>query len=424
MNDMTRFEQRLDNWLTASAPSRAPRQILTGLAERVAEAPQERVLWGPFGRPVAGHDIHPNRRRFGTFAAGSAAVFVLGLLAVVAVWRLPALIGPGATPTPPSTPRPTAVAHLVYAMNGGLYVANADGTETRFIAGDDPSDPCGGARLAGEGFVSPDGQYLAYRTAQGQGCLPTITISDLKGNEVVTFPGDGWDIGWSADSTRVVTWLEFGKEIAVYGLDGVRQQVLDGSLMCCGDYDPIWSPDGAESILVWARGTVWELPLDGSEPRALPANDARSNAGNGGPGVWYSPDRTRAVFVARATGDLMIANADGGDGRVLTAATLGSHFDAIVWSPSGQRIAFALVKEPRFVGEEPESSVLSVVEVATGQLATVKARAGGSARPLSFSADGQSVLFGSHGLWAANLDGTGERLVLEGADYGSWITTK
>jgi hypothetical protein len=451
MNDMTRFEQRVDDWLNSKAPLRAPNQILTELAERTAEASQERVLRGPLGRPVVSRDALPQRRRFGTFAAGIAAGVVIALLGLAGLRWLPAVIvpaatptpsatapsaviDPAATPTPSATAPPTSGAHLIYVLNGDLYVANADGSDTRFIAGDDPSDACGGARFD-EGFVSPNGQYLAYRSGLGQNCSETITISDLNGNELATFPGEGWVIGWAPDSTRLVTWLDFGYKVAVYGVDGARQAVLDGSLMCCGDYDPIWSPDGAESILIWARGTVWDIPIDGTEPRHLPANDPRSKAGNGGFGVWYSPDRSRAVFVAGgggtpvdgtywATGDLVIANADGSNGRVLIADTLATYFDSIVWSPSGDRIAFALLDEPNFFGEEPTSSELHVVDVGSGAVHTVKAPASGSARPRSFSADESSVLFESHGLWAVNVDGTGERLVLEGAADGAWITTR
>ena len=68
-----------------------------------------------------------------------------------------------------------------------------------------------------------------------------------------------------------------GDTIGVYGLDGVRQALLTvpPGLMEPGDFDPVWSPDGA-SLLV-PQGV--EISLDGSAPRVLPANDPRSHYG-------------------------------------------------------------------------------------------------------------------------------------------------
>ena len=72
---------------------------------------------------------------------------------------------------------------------------------------------------------SPDGRYLAYRHNYCQGAqeLQEVTISDPEGNLVASFPGEGWLISWSPDSTRVAVWVRWGKTIGVYGIDGVRQ---------------------------------------------------------------------------------------------------------------------------------------------------------------------------------------------------------
>ena len=48
-------------------------------------------------------------------------------------------------------------------------------------------------------------------------------ISDAAGNVLATFPADGWDIGWSPDSTRVAVWDTLFETVGVYGVDGTRQ---------------------------------------------------------------------------------------------------------------------------------------------------------------------------------------------------------
>ena len=96
-------------------------------------------------------------------------------------------------------------------------------------------------------------------------------ISDPEGNVVASFPGEGWLIPWSPDSTRVAVWVSWGETIGVYGLDGERQTMLTvpPGMMAPGDHDPVWLPDGA-SLMV-PDGV--EIPLDGSTPRKLPWAD-------------------------------------------------------------------------------------------------------------------------------------------------------
>ena len=91
---------------------------------------------------------------------------------------------------------------------------------------------CGG--YWGEGPIwSPDGRYLAYRGDGGEAepdtCDRTVNISDAAGRPVASFPGDGWAIAWSPDSTQVAVWVDFygTAQLAIYGLDGVRQALLD-----------------------------------------------------------------------------------------------------------------------------------------------------------------------------------------------------
>ena len=238
----------------------------------------------------------------------------------------------------------------------------ADGAPSK--AGD-----CGG--YWGEGPIwSPDGRYLAYRGDGGEArsesdtCDRTVNISDPAGHRVASFPGEGWNIAWSPDSTRVAAWVDFygDAKLEIYGLDGVRQALLTmpPGWTASGDFDPVWSPDGA-SLLV--PGGV-EIPVDGSTPRQLPVDDPRSQ--------WmatYSPDGAEIAYISRD--GLGVAAADGSQARVLIPGALDKDFPlaphGLVWSPTGDRIAFV-----QTTGEQTEemgpATELAVLDVASGSV--------------------------------------------------------
>ena len=101
---------------------------------------------------------------------------------------------------------------------------------------------------------SPDGRHLAYRSDHGgEACPGTVHVTDPKGNEIASFPGTGWRVSWSPDSTRVATWIDDSESrtIGVYGIDGMRQAViaLPPEFAPPGDYDPLWSPDGGSLLM-------------------------------------------------------------------------------------------------------------------------------------------------------------------------------
>ena len=134
-----------------------------------------------------------------------------------------------------------------------------------------------------------------------------------------------------------------GPDLAVYGLDGERQAVLTlpPGLMAPGDYDPVWSADGA-SLMV-PHGV--KIPLDGTTPRKLPwaANqDALQEA--------YSADGSRVAYMIG--GSFVVAAADGSNAQEV----FGEFVWDPIWSPAGDRIAFT----------SGNGSELRVLDVATG----------------------------------------------------------
>jgi WD40-like Beta Propeller Repeat len=319
--------------------------------------------------------------------------------------------------TPPEPLPPMTPGSLAYFVDGNLYVADWDGANPVAIT-DRPayhrSEDCDGAEYWAEGPIwSPDGRYLAYRrTCQD---APSgwwdVMISDPLGNLVTSFPGEGWRVPWSPDSTSVAVWVRWGKTISVYGLDGVRQPAyrLPPGLMAPGDLDPVWSPDGT-SLMV-PHGV--EIPLDGSTPRRLPPDDPRSHD------ATYSPDGSRAAYVEN--GSLVVADADGSDAREVA----GRWAQDPIYSPAGDLIVFTWSNTTQW----PYASEIHMLDVATGTVTSLIG-ANGSDRlsVLEFSPDGGRILFsrtenrgkGASSLWSIRTEGSDARLLVAGTGSGDW----
>ena len=170
-----------------------------------------------------------------------------------------------------------------------------------------------------------------------------------------------------------------------------------------GDYDPMWLPDG-QSLLV--QDVV--VPVDGSTPHNLPLADRRPAAGT------YSPDGSRVAYAD--SGSLVVAEADGSKPRV------GDNVRGIVslvWSPTGDRIAFT-----------SNGNQLRALDVATGT-ETLLAEAGRSdtLEAIDFSPEGDRIFFsrmkdgriGVGSLWSFNAGGSDLRRLISGTAWGDWL---
>lgn len=314
---------------------------------------------------------------------------------------------PAPTPTPVVPPGPS---DLAYGVDGDIFLADADGSNAVKIADGVPDDECAPGEERAKYVVfgtawSPDGRYLAYWNwgcPDPQDAWGTVLISDPQGNVIASFPGEGWTISWSPDSTRVAimdVWGQGDATIGVYGLDGMRQAALTvpSALTPSGDFSPVWSRDGASLLLPGVQ-----VPLDGGAPVRLPA----------GPPFWfaaYSPDGSRVAYVER--GSLVVADADGPDAQEVGGPT--EFWDA-AWSPNGDLVAF-----------EGDGTELLVRDVATGvdtSLVDVTRRE--RLEVIEFSPDGDRILFtrsdvdtGESSLWSIGADGSDLRRLVDGTDW-------
>jgi Tol biopolymer transport system component len=331
------------------------------------------------------------------------------------------------------TPTPVGSGSLAYALDGDIFVAEWDGSNSVKIADGRPPDEwedgvlveehCGPGEYFADGPIwSPDGRYLAYRHADCDRPRDgwDVVISDREGNVVASFPGEGWLISWSPDSTRVAVWVRLWETIGVYGLDGERQALLTvpPGMMAGGDFDPVWLPDG-ESLMV-PYGV--EIPLDGSTPRKLPWADQHEGE------ATYSPDGSRVAYTTRTPLEgLVLHFGEHQGGSFVVAAADGSHAQEVfgarvwkpVWSPTGDRIAFT----------SGNGTELRVVDVATGTVTLLAEKDGSDILlVLDFSPEGDRILFsraedrgiGPSSLWSIHADGSHLRRLVTGTASGDW----
>lgn len=318
------------------------------------------------------------------------------------------------TPTP-SEPVPAAPsAALAYGVDGDVFLADADGSNAVKIAdGVATEGECAPGEVRSRYLVngtawSPNGGYLAYWDWRP---CPTpanewgsVIISDAEGNVVASFPGQGWAISWSPDSTRVAVmdlWAPAdGRDatIGIYGLDGTRQAALTvpAALTPSGDYSPVWSQDGSSILL---HGV--QVPLDGSAPTPVP-NDL---------GSVYSPDGSRVAYLDGGyRGPLIVADAEGSDDRT---ATDPGEWWYVAWSPSGGHIAYTSNDRELLVRDVAAGTDTSLLDVARPERLEV----------IEFSPDGQRILFhrsdsgGARSLWSIGADGSNLRRLVDRTDW-------
>jgi Tol biopolymer transport system component len=330
-------------------------------------------------------------------------------MGIVLVRSLPS-DAPPERPAEPG-PAPAAPGALAYILDGDVYVADPDGSNAVVIADGIHQRDCAstdGFFYWAEGSMwSPDGRYLAYRRVDCSNGRPwtrenwgDVVISDVAGNVLAAFPADGWDIGWSPDSTRVAVWDTTFETIGVYGLDGVRQTQLTmpAEWEPSGDRDPMWMPSGTSVLL-----ENWELPLDGGTPRQTPWGESSPT---------FSPDGSRVAYVepiwSTAGPSLVVARSDGSEPLEVFRDWSGGD---LTWSPGGDQIAVD--------GQGP----LRMLDVATGSLTLLIEQGAGDLWVVGFSPQDERVLFvetedggaAEASLWSVRIDGSDARRVLSGS---------
>jgi Tol biopolymer transport system component len=291
----------------------------------------------------------------------SAVALSAGILAVTL-----ALVGcgsggaaAGGSPSPQSTapsssPTPRLATEnwtttIAFVKNGALYTIDSDGTRLRRIA----------EHLAWGGVAwSPNGEQIAYGTAKGlfvvnaDGSEPRKVAADDPGDRVPwDHPGGG--IAWSPDGSQLVFSTPGGyfAKLDIVNADGTGRRELPGLIdhdsFLGYDANPAWSPDGRIffSRFGYPRsgmGEICSVNPDGTGLELVTATEGyNSNVSNF---FSLSPDGRWLLFLQERSRRLvrLAANGHGAPAVVLDEPALGDQGAVLSsWSPDGSRIVIA-----------------------------------------------------------------------------------
>lgn len=236
-------------------------------------------------------------------------------------------------PTPTDTPTPQLAGRIVYPVYTeasawyDIFIQPVDGGERQWIIG-----------AASQPAISPDGQFLAYRSwrADDRG----IRVMDLAGTEkrrVTDRLEDGLP-AWAPDGAVLAFSSRRENDrvdrIYIVSAHGGEARALSRDFQPVYGLDPAWLPDGriVYKAIHGAAGLYLMNP-DGSNPQQL-VGDASATA----PAV--SPDGSAIAFMSQRDGnwEVYVIAADGSGLRRLTNDPAQDGLPT--WSPDGAWIAF------------------------------------------------------------------------------------
>jgi Tol biopolymer transport system component len=290
-------------------------------------------------------------KKIGAFAVAAA----IGLAAVIII----VVARPGTeTTTPGTSPSPTGLPRFSTPSLVNLR------------AGDVTSLP--GTTLGSQFYsTSPDRTMFVYSRCCSSPNPVFVANVDGTGVRPITPDGvDGFGARWSPDGSTVVyqrrdgATLEIGNLVVVDVGSGETTQItnLEPAFHGWWFMAPSFSPDGQTIIFHMPRGRhgadtrwdVWSVPVAGGDPTLVVADASRGVFAPNGEQLTYL-DSPRGFW---SSSRLMVADADGGDPRVLVE---GNKIDGPQWSPNGTRIAYT------------DAGRTYVVDVATGETSLVAA---------------------------------------------------
>lgn len=205
---------------------------------------------------------------------------------------------------------------------------------------------------------------------------------------------------------------------------GTATRILSGRAW---DYQPRWSPDGAEILFTSDRGgsdNIWIAKADGSEPKAFSEEkDKVTNCGG------WSPDGEAIIAKRRLTDqsslgttELWLYDRRGGSGLQITKKDEIPEVSEPVFHPDGRFIYFSARNARYGYNRNVHAGIyhLRRYDRNTGEITVIVQRAGGAARP-AISPDGEWLSYISRDgvetiLVVHHLESGAERVVWRGLD--------
>jgi Tol biopolymer transport system component len=212
----------------------------------------------------------------------------------------------------------------------GIWIMNADGSDSRLVIGHDqvPSNPA----------LSPDGSRIAYASGKlGNRRLVTVGIDGSNPVAITDGTGDEHYPSWSPDGSQIVFARRLhGQQQSVWIVDATGQNLhalTDG--LVHWDADPDWS-NGGPRIVFRRDFDIWTINADGSNLQPVVQDAATDEA------PAWSPNDSQILFRGDGTADgnfeIWVVDANGSG---LTDLTNDPGYDRQpLWSPDGTMIAF------------------------------------------------------------------------------------
>jgi Tol biopolymer transport system component len=270
-----------------------------------------------------------------------------------------------------------------------VYIVRADGSGLRRVTR--------GGAFVGSPAWSPDGARLAVYEATNEEvnnlarvrrirATTQIAAVDLATGErrvLTAGPGEKWSPRWLPDGR--IGYVSGGPEggVEFVGPAGGARAGARGEMRA-----PAWSPDG--------RHMVFHRDVESGWPphRAWPSRDPRYALVRTGIFPSYAPAGDRFVLNDGTAGivhnRILLADADGRHRAVLFADSTRSAL-APVWSPRGDRIAFAVGRF--FPGQlGPAAASIAVIGADGAGLTLLTDTAGNAGFP-SWSPDGREIVY-------------------------------
>jgi Tol biopolymer transport system component len=210
---------------------------------------------------------------------------------------------------------------------------------------------------------SPDGKWLAYRSARGSSLATGVAFGPLASSVIgirSSDTGDVRELRPSLSYFRGLTWAPDGRSLVVFGTDLKGRDGVFRIDARMGDVTPIimpiskadelgygvfsWSPDGSRLYYQRRDGSVHERDLSAGTERAIVGGKAPTG-GAPNPGslerISLSPDgRLIASSTSEGTSAVVvIIPVDGGERRTLFRVSDPSRIgDWILWTPDGRAV--------------------------------------------------------------------------------------
>ena len=402
------FEPMLAGWFEDDARGSADPVTLDRILDLTRHRTPRPALIAGIGSHAVDVSQQGSTMRWRTAAIAFVAMTVLFAAGLVA--------GAKILPAPVT---PERLGALAYSKDGGLYVAASDGSgPVRIADGVLTLEEACFRQFTPTSIWAPDGRHLAYRDDE----MTTIFVADPTGRVVASVPGYGWNVAWAPDATRIATWVEPYETLGIYRIDGTLDALLrlPAGVRVRGDYDPTWSADG-RSLLIPAAGgestsRMWEVPTDGRTPTPVRDDDPRSRRVRA-----TSPDGARYAFVRGSRVVVEDRSGNPMDVRLPAPSVVGFP----LWSPSGRTVVMAILTRDDVTFAR--GSDIRMVDVGNGDVTTLISRVDESVMaPIKFSSAGDRLLYsneaadGSVSLWSIRVDGTDDRLIVDGTSCGDW----